>query len=70
MSNANADIRKACVDGNVPFWRVAERYGIADTTLSRKMRRELPPKMKREMFKIIEELSVEIAEERRELDDG
>ena len=39
---ANADIKTAAKAKNVCLWEIAEELDIADTTMSRKLRRELP----------------------------
>lgn len=39
---ANLDIRAAAVSAGVRLWRVADALGIADASLSRKLRKELP----------------------------
>ena len=60
---ANVDIRTACNDNNIPLWMLAEKLKCADTTLSKKLRRELPPKKKREILDIIEQLGKEVKKE-------
>lgn len=39
---ANETIRKAAKQAGVKLWEVAECFGVADSTFSRQMRRELP----------------------------
>lgn len=39
---ANDVVRAAAKQAGVKFWEVADYCGMADTTLSRKMRKELP----------------------------
>lgn len=55
----NADIKEKAVASNVRLWRVADALGIADTTLSKKLRKELPENEKERIFDIIENLSKE-----------
>lgn len=55
----NADIKEKAVTSNVRLWRVADALGIADTTLSKKLRKELPKTEKERIFAIIENLSKE-----------
>jgi hypothetical protein len=45
----------------VKLWQVAEALGIADCSLSRKLRRELPVEEKEKIFSIIRELAQEVS---------
>lgn len=56
---ANLDIRAEAVSRGVRLWRVAEALGIADASLSRKLRKELPQEEKKQIFTIIQQLSKE-----------
>ena len=56
---ANLDIRAAAVSAGVKLLRVADALGIADASLSRKLRKELPQEEKKKIFSIIEQLSRE-----------
>ena len=53
----NQDIRRAAAGSGVFLWQVAEAMGIADSSLSRKMRKELPTDEKQRIFGIIKELA-------------
>ena len=55
----NFDIKERALKKGVCLWEVAEVIGIADTSMSRKLRRELPDSEKQEIFKIIDELAAE-----------
>lgn len=55
----NKDIKVKARKSGVLIWEIADRLGIADTTMSRKLRRELPESEKQEIFKIIDELAAE-----------
>lgn len=57
---ANQDIKRAAAGSGVRLWQVAERLGIADCSLSRKLRRELPSDEKEKIFSVIEQLSREV----------
>ncbi len=57
---ANLDIKQSIKESGFPFWRVAEQYGCADTTFSRKLRHELPLAEKEKIRTIIKELSSEL----------
>lgn len=55
----NQDIRRTAAGAGVKLWQIAEALGIADCSLSRKLRRELPQEEKDRIFSIIRELSRE-----------
>lgn len=50
---ANQDIRRAAAASGVRLWQIADACGIADSSLSRMLRRELPTTKKQEIFAII-----------------
>lgn len=56
----NLDIRQAATEKGVKLWQVADRLGIADFTLSRKLRYELSQEEKARIFAIIKELAGEV----------
>lgn len=56
----NQEIRLAAAGAGVKLWQIAEALGIADCSLSRKLRRELPPEEKGRLFSIIRELAQEV----------
>ena len=56
---ANLDIRANAVRCGVKLWQVADELGIADTSLSRKLRRELPPDERDKILSIIDKLAKE-----------
>lgn len=58
---ANLDIRAEAVSHGVRLWRVAEELGIADASLSRKLRKELPQDEKEKILAIIRQLSKEVS---------
>lgn len=55
----NQDVRRGAAEAGVKLWQIAEALGIADYSLSRKLRRELPTEEKEKIFSIIRELSKE-----------
>ncbi len=57
----NQDIRRTAAGAGVKLWQIAEALGIADCSLSRKLRRELPAEEKEKIFGIIRELSQEVS---------
>ncbi|MEE0366793.1 MAG: hypothetical protein UD575_18270 [Oscillospiraceae bacterium] len=58
-NTANQDLRNAAKAAKVPLWRIAEKLGCSEPTMTRKLRRELPEKQKQQMFGIIEHLAME-----------
>ena len=57
---ANQDIREAAILAGVKLWKIADKLGINDGNLSRKLRRELPEGEKERIRAIIAELSKEV----------
>ena len=55
----NADIKVEAMRAGVKLWVLAEALGIADTSLSRKLRHELPEDEKQKILEIIDRLSKE-----------
>lgn len=58
----NQDIRRAAAGAGVKLWQIAEAMHMADSSLSRKLRRELPPEEKARVFAVIRGLSGEVAQ--------
>lgn len=56
---ANTAIRIAVASSGVKLWQIAEALGIADSSLSRKLRRELPAEEKQKILAIIDQLKEE-----------
>ena len=56
----NQDIRPTAAGAGVKLWQIADALGIADCSLSRKLRKELPQEEKDRIFGIIRELSQEV----------
>ena len=61
---ANEDLKRETYGAGLKVWQVAERYGISDSSFSRKLRRELPDGEKEKIRAIIAELA---AADRREV---
>ena len=57
---ANQDVRRTAAGAGVKLWQIAEALGIADCSLSRKLRRELSAEEKERIFGIIQQLSKEV----------
>lgn len=49
----NKDIREALAKANMKYWQLAERLGINDGNLSRKLRREIVGEEKERIMQII-----------------
>ena len=56
----NQDIRRTAAGAGVKLWQIADALGIADCSLSRKLRKELPQEEKEQIFEIIKDLSKEV----------
>ena len=56
----NQDIRRTAAGAGVKLWQIAEKVGITDCSLSRKLRRELSSEEKEKIFSIIQELAGEV----------
>ena len=52
----NLDIRNKLKEAGLYQWMLAESMGIAEQTLVRKLRRELPKEEKQKIFTIIDEI--------------
>lgn len=58
---SNQDIRRTAAGAGVKLWQIADALGIADCSLSRKLRKELPQEEKDRILGIIRELSQEVS---------
>lgn len=56
----NQDIKLRAAGAGVRLWQIAEKLGIADSSLSRKLRKELSENEKQKIFGIIDELAGEV----------
>lgn len=59
MAVKNQDIKDAAKKSGIKLWQIAEKLGIWDATLSRKLRKELPQEEKEKIIGIIAELAKE-----------
>ena len=55
----NNDISIACIKNQVYKYEIAQKLGITDTSLSRKLRMELSDDEKKKIFNIIENIRKE-----------
>ena len=53
----NSDLRNYAASKGVKLWEIAEKLGINDGNLSRKLRRELSDDEKARCFKLIDEIA-------------
>ena len=54
----NEDIKAYVKLNKVKLWQIADALGITDSQLSRKLRYEMDPEMKRKIMKMIDQLTV------------
>lgn len=59
MNKNNLEIRQLIESNGLKYWEVADRLGIADTTFSRRLRKELPEERKAEIREVVGELKGE-----------
>ena len=55
----NLDIRDYARIKDIKLWQIAEELGICDSNFSRLLRRELTEDKKKEIFAIIDRISIE-----------
>ena len=55
----NKDVRRAAAAKGIRLWQLAEACGMADTTFSKLLRRELPQEKKQEIFAIIDKVAAQ-----------
>lgn len=55
----NLEIRQKAKEKGVLLWEVADTLKISEATMTRKLRKELTPKEKSQIFEIIEKLAKE-----------
>ena len=60
MNRSNEDIRQAAKKKGIFFWQIADKLGISESTLYRKLRYKLPKNERKKIMDIIEELSKEV----------
>ena len=56
---ANKEIRRTAKASGVPLWKIADKLGISEPTMSRKLRHELPEAEQTKILNIINELAKE-----------
>lgn len=55
----NIDIRNRIAVAAIPKWRVADVVGVADTTFSKWLRKELPAEKKQQVMEAIDKILAE-----------
>ena len=55
----NGEIKKYAAEKKVRIWQIADKLGIADYSLSRKLRHEISDEEKVRIINIIDEISAE-----------
>ena len=55
----NTEIRTAAKENNVPLWRVADMFGVTDSSFSRKLRKEFNAADKKKALDFIEQIAAE-----------
>ena len=54
---SNSDVRTKARENGVRLWEIADKLGISEPTMTRKLRRELPADEKKKMLAIIDEIA-------------
>lgn len=55
----NMDLRQKAKEKGVFFWQIAEKLGVSEATMTRRLRFELPEQEKQKYLSIIDKLSAE-----------
>ena len=55
ITKANLEIRKAIKEAKLTQWKVADLMGYSETTIVRKLRKELPQEEKTKILEIIKQ---------------
>lgn len=59
MTQNNLEIRQKAKEKGVLLWEVSDALKISEATMTRKLRKELPPEEKSQLLNIIEKLAKE-----------
>ena len=59
MTTTNIEIKTAAKQKGVFYYEIADRLGMYDTALSRKLRRELSAEEKQRIFSLIDEIAAD-----------
>ena len=55
----NKNIKDTAKTKGVKLWEIADKLGVADTTMSRWLRKELPQDKKQKILSIIDQIAAE-----------
>lgn len=58
---ANLDLRFKAKAAGVPFWKIAEKLGVTEVTITRRLRKELSPEQKQLYLDVIQQIVAERA---------
>ena len=58
---ANMDLRFKAKAAGVPFWKIAEKLGVTEVTITRRFRKELSPEQKQMYLDVIQQIVSERA---------
>ena len=56
---SNLDIKSTAKSKGVLLWEIADKLGISEPTMTRKLRRELPAAEKKKFLSIIDDIAAE-----------
>lgn len=59
MKTANLELRRTAKANGVALWQIADKLGISEPTMTRRLRSELPENEKQRILDIIKELAKE-----------
>lgn len=54
---SNLDVRTIAKENGVRLWEIADKLGISEPTITRKLRRELPADEKKKILAVIDEIA-------------
>lgn len=57
MKTANLELRRTAKANGVALWQIADKLGISEPTMTRRLRSELPENEKQKILDIINELA-------------
>ena len=57
MITANADLREYMKKLNIPYWKLAKELGVAESTLIRWLREELPDDTRKSYMKLVKKIA-------------
>lgn len=63
MSKPNADVRAKAKEAKVFLWQIADKLGVSEPTMVRKMRYEMDCAEKQRLYNIIDSIAVENGQE-------